>query len=561
MSDKISQFKEQIEQVEHLCEKLKLYLEWVTELARNDVAAAITVCQNAIDLACQPENEPQCSAELTHCLFTLGMLNARNGNYLEAISIIYDSMPRFEKLGEPYLQARAINVIAAANGYLGNYYEALNHFMKALEAFKEINEKNWEAAVLNNIGYQYWHLENYDWALKYLNMSLAQAEQLAKNDPEAKSIEGDVCETLCNVYMSTGNFEQALKYGLRSISLYQESGDSHGQAEVLNSIGDAHLALGQAGRALECFQQALQLARETGHKHEEVETLLRLGKYHATRSALDESLHFLQQALEAAQKLETKRSIYECHQVMAEIQKARGDYKNALVHFEEYIHLYKQVFDEKESLRIQSLEVMHQLETARKDSEIYRLKNVALQNEIDERKKAQDALRTLAITDPLTGLYNRRHFFELAEEAYQRSRVVASNLSVILIDVDNFKLVNDRYGHAVGDQVLIMLARIMQESVRKVDKVARYGGEEFVILLPDTRPEAACEVAERLRSMVESQNLHVESFQIHLGVSLGVAFYDSETDLNLEALLNRADMAMYEAKQAGGNRVHTWTTA
>ena len=555
MSAKVEQFKAQIATTEEVCSQLKLYLAWVNELQKSDVPAAIKLCQEAITLALQPENAGQCAQELAQCLFHLGSLNIRNGNFLEAISIIYDAMPQIENLHDSYLQARAINVLAVANGYLGNYYEALQHFLKALEIFQTIGDRSWEAAVLNNIGFQYWHLENYNWAFKYLDMSLVLAEKL-----DDKSLEGDVCETLCNVYHAKGEHQQALSFGLRSMALYRELEDGHAESEVLNSIGDSYLALGQEEQALTHFNRALKLSLETGHKYEEVETLLRLGKYHAAHGSLEESQDTLKQALNRAEKLEAKRSIFECYRALYEVMKKSGNFEGALLHYEQFFHYYKQVFDENESLRIQSLEIMHQVDSARKDAEIYRLRSVALQSEIDERKRAQEALRKLATTDPLTGLFNRRYFFELAEEAYHKISLTRPNLSVILIDVDNFKSINDLYGHRVGDEVLVKLANIMQAGVRKFDIVARYGGEEFVILLPDTSKKQAREIAERLRSSVVAQPICVKEFEIRLGISVGVAFFEKHNEMDIETLVNRADISMYEAKQAGGNRVHIWGT-
>ncbi|MCJ7625823.1 MAG: diguanylate cyclase, partial [Anaerolineaceae bacterium] len=449
--------------------------------------------------------------------------------------------------------ARAINVIAASNGYLGNYYEAINFFLKALELFKEIDNELWEAAVLNNLGYQYWHLENYDWALKYLHRSLQQAEKI-----QDETLLGDIHETLCNVQHSMGAYDDALLNGMKSLSIYEEIGNMHGQAEVLNSIGDVWTALGNHSQAISYFNKALQVSREVGHRHEEVETLLSIGRHHASSGQVKVALRSLKDALTAAEELGVKRCIYECHQEIARIYKSIGDFENALEHFEKFYDIHKNVFDVNEANRIESLEVMHQVETARKDSEIFRLKNVALQNEIDERKKAQAALKKLAITDPLTGLYNRRHFFELAGNKFQKTKLNNKNLSVILADIDEFKQVNDKFGHAAGDQVLVFLAERMQEAVRKKDTLARYGGEEFIILLPDIDIEEAKQVAERLRENVADYSMIVNENAISVSISVGIANFTAEKDLTVEILLHRADMSMYEAKHNGGNQVCVW---
>jgi diguanylate cyclase (GGDEF)-like protein len=554
MNEKNHSLEAQLAETEDVSRKLALYNEIIQELQNSDLPRAISLCEEAVSLAQETYSEDvSLQEEYAESIFTLGMLNAKSGNYIKAVTILFDSLAMFEEIGNAYLHARAINVIAASNGYLGNYYEAINYFLKALELFKEINNELWEAAVLNNIGYQYWHIENYEWALKYLHRSLQQVERI-----QNKTLLGDVHETLCNLYYSMGAYDDALSNGMKSLSIYEEIGDNHGQAEVLNSIGDVYTALNEHAQAISYFNKALKVSQEVGHKHEEVETLLRIGRYYARSGQTKDALRALKDALAAAEELGVKRCIYECHQEMARIYKSIGDFENALEHFEKFYDVHKDVFNENETNRIESLEVMHQVETARKDAEIFRLKNVALQNEIDERKKVQAALKKLAITDPLTSLFNRRHFFELAGDELQKSRMNDHHFSVILADIDDFKQVNDRFGHTAGDQVLINLSERMREAVRKEDTLARYGGEEFIILLPDINTKEAKQIAERLRENVAEYSIEVEGNLIQVSISVGVAYFMGETDVTVETLLNRADMTMYEAKQDGGNQVYVW---
>lgn len=162
-----------------------------------------------------------------------------------------------------------------------------------------------------------------------------------------------------------------------------------------------------------------------------------------------------------------------------------------------------------------------------------------------------------SITDGLTGLYNSRYFFNLANFEFERVRRYPSSLSVMMIDADYFKSVNDTYGHPVGDEVLRHLAQVIQSGLRKVDVVARYGGEEFVLLMPETDLDQACLVAERLRGLVESTSVQVEGHTISITVSIGVACMGSE-HVNFNALVKSADDALYVAKGQGRNRVAAW---
>ncbi len=159
-----------------------------------------------------------------------------------------------------------------------------------------------------------------------------------------------------------------------------------------------------------------------------------------------------------------------------------------------------------------------------------------------------------AITDPLTELYNRRGFFEIGEHEIERSHRFSRPLVAMMVDIDHFKLINDEFGHAVGDQVLQQIANRIRNNVRKVDIVGRYGGDEFAILLPELDIFSAVNVAERLRKKVEEFPFQANSQVVRAAISIGVAKIMPDMP-NLDALLVRADHALYLAKNGGRNRV------
>lgn len=171
-----------------------------------------------------------------------------------------------------------------------------------------------------------------------------------------------------------------------------------------------------------------------------------------------------------------------------------------------------------------------------------------------ERSRLFEQVQNLAITDELTGLHNRRHFFELAQAEFARATRYGHPLSVMMVDVDRFKDINDTYGHAVGDEALIGVAARLKDSCRSVDIVARYGGEEFVIVMPETKLDSAVEAAERLRRRVDRRPLETEVGALEITISLGVTALSEDTP-DLQTLLNRADQALLMAKSAGRNCV------
>ncbi len=172
-----------------------------------------------------------------------------------------------------------------------------------------------------------------------------------------------------------------------------------------------------------------------------------------------------------------------------------------------------------------------------------------------ENARLFEETQNLALTDPLTGLYNRRGLFEIGKIEFARSRRAGRPFSAIMADLDHFKRVNDNYGHFTGDRVLQNFAGHCRKSVRDVDLIGRYGGEEIVILLPETNLQTAVNVAERLRKAVADNPLRItDEMAIEVTASFGVAQLDENTP-NLETLIARADQAMYIAKHKGRDRV------
>ncbi|MBE0603562.1 MAG: GGDEF domain-containing protein [Deltaproteobacteria bacterium] len=176
-------------------------------------------------------------------------------------------------------------------------------------------------------------------------------------------------------------------------------------------------------------------------------------------------------------------------------------------------------------------------------------------------RESEERFRRLSITDPLTGLYNRRHFFEMAEMETERANRYGSFLSLCLFDIDSFKSINDTQGHDAGDIVLRMIADTSRMAARKIDVVARYGGEEFIVAFPETGIREAGIVAERIRKAIEETRLPRGNGAIRVTASFGVAVFDPASMAagtyaeSLQAVIRQADEALYRAKNSGKNRV------
>lgn len=168
-------------------------------------------------------------------------------------------------------------------------------------------------------------------------------------------------------------------------------------------------------------------------------------------------------------------------------------------------------------------------------------------------QEANRKLNRLATLDHLTGCANRRHFYAQAEAELSRSRRYSRDMGLVIMDVDHFKAINDRFGHAAGDAVLQTLSETLREELRELDVLGRIGGEEFALLLPETARREAVAIAERLRRRLAELRIEHEGAELTLTSSFGVTAREP-ADVTLDAIMRRADRALYEAKAAGRNR-------
>jgi len=243
---------------------------------------------------------------------------------------------------------------------------------------------------------------------------------------------------------------------------------------------------------------------------------------------------------------------YTCHELLSRIHEQRGDMDVALAEYRCFHDLEGARFNEESETRLVHLRVQHQLDSARKDAEIHRLRSLALEREVETRRIAQARLEAQASLDPLTGLYNRRHLEVLgAELGAVTGR--GETACLVMLDIDRFKGVNDTHGHLAGDRVLVSIADLLVRNSREADIPCRYGGDEFLVLLAGMERHDGIDAAERLRAAVESTRIDFNGAEISVTISAGIACTDQLTPL--PTLISRADDALYAAKMAGRNRV------
>jgi diguanylate cyclase (GGDEF)-like protein len=531
-------------------ERIDLLIELVRQIHANDVDRALELCQEARQLSTSGEfAEKPYQVGLANSLAFLGDLYGLRGNYTEGHAFLLQAQTLFEQLGDILGQIRVKNWLGIYYFDQGDYVAALQNFFRTLEMARQSKNFEYEAGSLSNIGFAYNHTGDYELALTYLSQALEifEIHQIKRGQADANN---NSASALHNLNRDT----EALVYALRAVEMAKQANAKTTLAEAYNILGTIYTTLGDLDQALNAYQQSLSTGEEIGHHYESTMASLHIGQTYLKQQAYEQAFEHLNNALYGAQQVGLKRLIYECHLALVDAYRQTENFGQALWHYEQY-HLIKEaVFNERSDLRLKMLQVEHQVDTAQKEAEIYQLRNVELEREVQERKKAQTALEELATTDPLTGLFNRRQFFYLAEMELQRSIRYNHPLSVFMIDVDHFKDVNDTLGHAIGDQVLVAVAQRIKLQMRQVDIVSRYGGDEFIILLPETNMEQAGQIAQRLVEQVKSGLVNTVRGPVEITISVGVGCYNEFYSAALDALLERADHALYVAKQSGRNR-------
>ncbi len=292
---------------------------------------------------------------------------------------------------------------------------------------------------------------------------------------------------------------------------------------ALSTLGEVYLGIKDFARAEEYLLQALALSRQHKARSDEFQCQLNLGKLYQALQNDEATLAAFECALALSHACNDRRGESQCHQLLSEEYEKRGEHAAALQHFKQFHTLKETVFNEHTAKRLAGLQVTYQVETAKRDAEIHYLKTIELRREIEERKSAQANLENLATHDFLTGLLNRREFFQLGEQELARALQAGQPLTAILFDLDHFKQVNDYYGHAIGDQALIFVTKALNESLRQGELIGRYGGDEFAILLPGSNSAQGRQVAERLRERMASEPISTPKGGLFLTLSLGIA--------------------------------------
>jgi diguanylate cyclase (GGDEF)-like protein len=496
-----------------------------------DNVQAMSFYQQAVGVAEAADEEELLAA----ALFQRGYLRGLQGAYATGLTDLRRAQALYEKLGLPQEAAGTLNGIAIVYNRMGDYAQSRAYYQQTLAAQQTAGLLREQAVTLHNLGRANENLGAWSEASQSFEASLALSREIGYRRGEAYALRG-----LASVRNATGDARGALALLADADALQRQTPDARLRAQILLQQGIALRLLKRAPESRPALAEALEIFRHADSQAEIAAT-------HAALSA-------------TAVDLADWRAAYE-HQLEF---KATSD------------RLLQRQLDQ----RFATLKVAFDAEAKEKENQsLLRERKVAEQALEQSRdagrlqlvligvaglllagltlmalrmRRATARMRVLALTDELTGLPNRRAVLaRLRDQLEQRGEAPCA---VLIADLDNFKTINDRLGHAIGDDVLRAVGSVLADAVREPVFVGRLGGEEFLVVLPNTELEAARQVAERIREQVRSLDTRRWLGDGYLTVSLGATVSRHETD-SLSDVLRRADMALFAAKRGGRDRV------
>ena len=492
---------------------------------------------------------PEARQALGDVLTALAISSFRTGDYLNALQFaqVEHHVRRFA--GDDRGAAKALLGLGWSYQTVGLYQQALSSLFSALATFERI-EPNSVAGPLNGIARVYLDLGQSGKALSYARRGL----EASRYSPQKQRDESTSLRTVGQAHQAQGDqaaAERAFKESL-------EVSDAYGRALALLSLAELYLEQQRYDEAVAAYQRSIaQLSPELREKVM-CEALLGLGQVYLARGETERALGPLTEAVARGVSSGAVHEAAAAHYTMSRAFKELGRYKEALTHFEAYHELNDRTLRQLSDRRTQILTVQLEVERLERDREIDRLRNVELARAYAElsdlhQKLEQQAARLerLSRTDELTGLPNRRSFEERLTIELQRAHRTGKPISVMMVDLDDFKVINDTFSHVVGDAVLRTTGQALADCMREVDMCARIGGEEFVVLLPETGAVGARSVGEKVVKRVRELNLELRG--VDVTASVGVATLVAEDDET--SLVARADANLYQAKRQGKNRV------
>lgn len=518
-------------------ERVELLNAIAERLHESDGARGAALAQEAVELARATGN----AAGEAQGLYCLGRNLYSQADYPAVFETQARALELFGSTGDAHGEARTRNLLGITHRQLSDYGRALEMYDAALKGFRAIGDGRWQARVLSNIGNVEIQLGNHSAALELFEQSLALRREC--HDEEGAGFDlnnaafGHIRKALRHRAAGEAgeaqeSAETAVKLLDRALAIARAHGHKRLEAFCLQTMGEAYQAMARPEVALGMADQFLALARETSDRWIEAYGLACVGEIRHQMGDHARGAGELRAALATFEALGSRDECARVNRVLSEALEAGGDLAGALGCLRRAAAIEESLRTEEAERQARSLSARRRVEQARLETERY---------------------RRLAMEDALTGLANRRSLDERLEALLAEARSGNSAVCVALADVDHFKGINDRFSHAVGDEVLRRVGEILRGHCRSGDLAGRFGGEEFLLVFRGLDLRSATEICERIRGAVEGWDWTGIHPQLRVTLSMGLASNASFD--HAQGLLDAADHWLYEAKHHGRNQV------
>jgi len=505
------------------------------------------------------------------------------GDSTNALANFQRAIHHVRRKGDRRRLAGIFNNMSLIHYRAGELRKALDFMLKALRIYEELTYRPGIGVVLNSIGNVYNRLNNPDQAMSHFQRALDIA---VETDNRQLAV---VCRVnIGEILKVRGQYTQALERFSRAYVDSETLGSRDYMAVCLNNMGDVYHSQGNNTDALKSYQSSLELFRSMNAKPRMVASHLNLGNVYLDMKKINLAETHLKQAVKLAVETESRSLHKDAVWSLIRLYEVKKDFVRALQHYREYTTLQEQLFSRENYAKLSALQAKYESEQKRSSEDarksvarieklegnrrtlillflltmlilgamilffLFRRYRLRTRTEM-ELREAYARMEQMARFDNLTRLYNRHTILERIEIEIVRLGRTWRPFCLIMLDVDDFKRVNDTYGHDCGDRMLRHLSSMVRGNLRKADVAARWGGDEILIMLPETDMEGGSILAGKLRAVVESTPLVYQDRQVFLTVTMGINVFNRPGPIS--ECIRGADRAMYAGKKMGKNTV------
>ena len=509
-------------------------------------------------------------------------IDAALGNFKSVKVLRQKLLEDVIEITKPSIKGDVFVAVAESQYMIAEYADAIQNYRFAYQAYAETNNDSDKAFVKLALGNVNTDIGNPTKAMEYFSEALKATN--AAGDKFLKSV---VLYNIGNTHFQQGEYELTINSLSLAKSISKEINDEIGIAWAVKRQADAHKELGQWQFAIDGYSQVINLFTETGSLLNQFDIHVGLAASYLGQGKFDKALESLRKSEPFLDKLQEASDRDEYFLTLADIHAAKGEFKQAFEVISNNYDNLKSAFYLDRQRDIEKYRIQFDSELTDEQNQMLlsenQLKNLEIQTKQEQTKtlllisilvlmlllvvgfllfkqvKNRDLFKALALKDYLTGSPNRRAVLDSLSLKFEQAEQGSTELIVGLIDFDNFKQLNDKYGHAAGDKALQAFSDTCNQVLRKQDSFGRYGGEEWLIVFDDIEFGKVFDVFKRLRHFLNEHEIEGVPSTHQFTFSMGLAKYDASLDDNMESLIKRADQSLYLAKSEGRDRAVEWS--